>query len=396
MTVPIPQLWRQLTCRLTYIAVSAVLCWSLLSLSCLPHHLTLCWAALPTGDAVTNPRALLRLALPSDNQALETVQQSLEELPPPLDDPATPMQTKQWSEVEKQVSKAIHTFKRAESDLLAKVPTPDQSQSSDRIEQINLGLSDLKMLADQKSEEEFAAKRTQVWNTVDLLAASMIKQFPVDIPDDYQAFPQLKGRAVVAMDTSKGPITIMVDGYSAPITAGNFLDLVQRGFYDDQTFTRADEAYVVQTGDPDGPDAGFVDPDTGDYRSIPLEVLVKGDSEPVYGITLEELGLSLSKPVLPFSAYGTVAMGHPPGEPNKGSSQFFFHLFEPDLTPAGLNLLDGRYAVFGYVVSGQEVLEKLQQGDQLKGVEVVDISPSEAFTYPSFATLGGMQTTSKK
>lgn len=380
MTVLILKIWRQLAHRFASVAVSAVLCWGLLSLGWLPSHLTLCWAALPTGDAVTNPRTLLRLALPTDNQALETVQQSLEEMPPQLDDPAAQMQTKQWPEVENQVSKAVQAFKRAESDLLAMVPAPYRSQASDRIEQINSGLADLRVLADQKDEEAFAAKLTQVWNTVDLLAASMIKQFPVDIPDDYQTLPQLKGRSVVAMDTSKGPITIMVDGYSAPITAGNFLDLVQRGFYDNQTFTRADEAYVVQTGDPDGPDAGFVDPDTGNYRSIPLEVLVKGDSEPVYGFTLEELGLSLSEPILPFSAYGTVAMGHPPGEPNQGSSQFFFHLFEPDLTPAGLNLLDGRYAVFGYVVSGQEVLEKLQHGDQLKGVEVVDISPSDALT----------------
>ncbi|KAI9129307.1 peptidylprolyl isomerase [Acaryochloris sp. CCMEE 5410] len=380
MTVLIPKIWRKLTHRFAFLTVSAVLSWSLLSLGWLPSQLTFCWAALPTGDAVTNPRTLLRLALPTDNPAFETVQQSLEEMPPQLDDPSTQMRAKQWSEVENQVSKAVQTFKRAESDLLATAPAPYRSQASDRIEQINSGLADLKVLADQKNEAEFAAKRTQVWNTVDLLAASMIKQFPIEIPDDYQALPQLKGRSVVAMDTSKGPITIMVDGYSAPITAGNFLDLVQRGFYDNQTFTRADEAYVVQTGDPDGPDAGFVDPDTGDYRSIPLEVLVKGDSEPVYGFTLEELGLSVSEPVLPFSAYGTVAMGHPPGEPNQGSSQFFFHLFEPDLTPAGLNLLDGRYAVFGYVVSGQEVLEKLQQGDQLKGLEVVDISPSDALT----------------
>ena len=45
---------------------------------------------------------------------------------------------------------------------------------------------------------------------------------------------------------------IIVDGYNAPVTAGNFVDLVQRGFYDGMAIQRAD-GFVVQTGDPDGP-----------------------------------------------------------------------------------------------------------------------------------------------
>ena len=45
---------------------------------------------------------------------------------------------------------------------------------------------------------------------------------------------------------------IVVDGYNAPVTAGNFVDLVQRGFYDGMAIQRAD-GFVVQTGDPDGP-----------------------------------------------------------------------------------------------------------------------------------------------
>ena len=48
---------------------------------------------------------------------------------------------------------------------------------------------------------------------------------------------------------------IVVDGYNAPVTAGNFVDLVQRGFYDGMAIQRAD-GFVVQTGDPDGPVRG--------------------------------------------------------------------------------------------------------------------------------------------
>ena len=70
-------------------------------------------------------------------------------------------------------------------------------------------------------------------------------------------------------------------------------------------------------------------------------------------------------PVLPFSSFGALVMARPENEPNGGSSQIFFFLFEPELTPAGRNLLDGSYAVFGYLTKGQEVLDKLKAGDKI-------------------------------
>ncbi|HEY9847727.1 MAG TPA: peptidylprolyl isomerase, partial [Candidatus Caenarcaniphilales bacterium] len=177
--------------------------------------------------------------------------------------------------------------------------------------------------------------------------------------------------AIVEMQTDKGAITIAVDGYNAPITAGDFVDLVQRGFYDNLEFTRAEQSYVLQAGDPPGPADGFVEPTTGKQRTIPLEVLAKGDTQPTYGITLEDAGRYQDQPVLPFSAYGTVAMARSSDDPNDASSQFFFLLFEPELTPAGLNLLDGRYAAFGYVIEGQEVLGELKEGDKIQSAKVI-------------------------
>ena len=155
------------------------------------------------------------------------------------------------------------------------------------------------------------------------------------------------------------------------MTAGNFVDLVYRGFYDGLEFIRAEDNYVLQTGDPAGPAEGFIDPNTKEYRAIPLEILVKGDEQPIYGATLESLGRYLDEPVLPFSAFGTLGMARPNNDPDGGSSQFFFFLFEPELTPAGLNLLDGRYSVFGYVVENKEVLEQLGQGDRIERARVV-------------------------
>lgn len=49
----------------------------------------------------------------------------------------------------------------------------------------------------------------------------------------------------------------------------------------------AADGFVVQTGDPEGPAEGFIDPSTGKVRTIPLELMVDGDKAPVYGETLE-------------------------------------------------------------------------------------------------------------
>jgi hypothetical protein len=49
----------------------------------------------------------------------------------------------------------------------------------------------------------------------------------------------------------------------------------------------AADGFVVQTGDPEGPAEGFIDPSTGKIRTVPLEIMVDGDKAPVYGETLE-------------------------------------------------------------------------------------------------------------
>lgn len=83
---------------------------------------------------------------------------------------------------------------------------------------------------------------------------------------------------------------------------------------------------------------------------------VIGDKAPVYEFTLEDLGRFNEQPVLPFNAYGTMAMARGEFDNNSASSQIFFLLKESELTPSSSNLLDGRYAVFGYVVDGQDLL----------------------------------------
>lgn len=72
----------------------------------------------------------------------------------------------------------------------------------------------------------------------------------------------VQGRATVEMQiklkearqegVTGGQLNIVVDGYNAPVTGGNFVDLVQRGFYNNMEIQRAD-GFVVQTGDPGPP-----------------------------------------------------------------------------------------------------------------------------------------------
>lgn len=321
-------------------------------------------ATLPAGNAVKDPRSLLRMSLPIDNTYIRQVQNYLDGTSPQL-------RGKRWGDISRDISKATAVVMQHKAEILADIPEAKQAEAETWITDLQAGLVNLKEVVQDKSPESFKAARASVLTLVGSLEAAMVTQFPFEVPEEYSHLPQLKGRATVVLETTQGPITITVDGYSAPVTAGNFVDLVQRGFYDDMPITRAEEFYVVQTGDPEGPADGFIDPDTGEYRSIPLEILVEGDKEPIYEFTLEEMGLYEAHPVLPFSAYGTVAMACPSDNPNGGSSQFFFLLFEPELTPAGSNLLDGRYAVFGYTLEGQEALGELTTDDKIISAKVV-------------------------
>ncbi len=66
--------------------------------------------------------------------------------------------------------------------------------------------------------------------------------------------------------------------------------------------------------------------ENGKVRRIPFEVMVRGDKLPVYEETLEDLGRFNEQPVLPFNAYGTMALARGEFETNSGSSQVFWLL----------------------------------------------------------------------
>jgi cyclophilin family peptidyl-prolyl cis-trans isomerase len=218
--------------------------------------------------------------------------------------------------------------------------------------------------------------------------------YTTPVPDEYNDMIQLQGRATVVMTFKKATpsepflldgksypeakLTMIIDGYAAPVTAGNFIDLVQKKFYDGMDIQRSD-GFVIQTGDPVGEATGYVGPGgkavgNGPHgeRQIPLEIYVKGDKGPFYESTIEDEMRGGQATVLPFSSYGAMGWAREEYEVNTGSSQFFWLLFDSDLTPAGKNVLDGRYPCFGYVVDGADFLSVIKEGDIIVSAKVTE------------------------
>ncbi len=322
-------------------------------------------AGLPPGNAVTDGAALLRYSLPIDNTEIRQVQGELEGL-------SEWLRSKRWGPIKKDVTKVERILKRKRNAILAAVPAGSQAQAGELLDSIVAGISPIREAAENKDKEGVWTERKKLLGQVGELEELMVDGYPFEVPEEYDSLPQLKGRATVQFTTTQGDITVVADGYSAPVTAGNFVDLVNKKFYDGLPFIRAEDFYVLQTGQPKGDAEGYIDPKTKEYRAIPMEILVEDDDAPTYGVTLEEIGRYMDKPVLPFNSYGSLALARPGNDNNGGSSQFFFFLFEAGLTPAGRNMLDGRYAVFGYTIDGQDTLRKLSADDKIISAKVVN------------------------
>lgn len=132
----------------------------------------------------------------------------------------------------------------------------------------------------------------------------------------------------VRLSTSKGDIVIEVYPKAMPGTVANFERLVAARFYDGLTWHRV-ENWVVQTGDPTGTGAG------GSGQAIKFE------TTPLLG-----------------NVRGAVGMARKADDLDSATSQFY-------ILKADARSLDGQYAVFGRVVSGMDVVDKLTTQDKI-------------------------------
>ncbi|KAF3342080.1 peptidyl-prolyl cis-trans isomerase [Carex littledalei] len=360
-----------------------------------PSYALTNWPALPdvsvliSGPPIKDPGALLRYALPINNKAIREVQKPLEDITESLKVAGV----RALDSVERNVRQASRALNQGKDLILAGVAESKKEEGKDLLEKISAGLDDLQKIVEDRNRDAVAPKQKELLQYVGSVEEDMIDRFPYEVPEEYSMMPLLKGRATVDMkvkikdnpNLQETVFRIVLDGYNAPVTAGNFLDLVERHFYDGMEIQRAD-GFVVQTGDPEGPAEGFVDPSTGKTRTIPLEVMAVGDTAPVYGETLEELGRYKAQTRLPFNAFGTMAMAREEFDNNSASSQVFWLLKESELTPSNANILDGRYAVFGYVVENEDFLADLKVGDVIESIQVVN--GIENLTNPSYKIVG--------
>ncbi len=128
------------------------------------------------------------------------------------------------------------------------------------------------------------------------------------------------------LDVPKGRVVIALRPDIAPLTVAHIKELTRRGFYDGLKFHRVIEGFMAQTGDPRGDGTG------GSGKTVKAEFK---SSE--------------------HFKRGTVGLARA-NDPNSGDSQFFI-CFAPQPS------LDGKYTIFGEVVSGMEFIDAIKKGD---------------------------------
>ena len=134
--------------------------------------------------------------------------------------------------------------------------------------------------------------------------------------------PSVESQKLVQLETNMGNITIALAA-DMPTTAGNFESLVKKGYYDGVIFHRVINGFMIQGGDPTG----------------------TGRGGPGYVIKDEFTKSNRNN-------RGTISMAN--AGPNTGGSQFFINLVNN-------NFLDTKHPVFGTVVEGMDVVDKIAQ-----------------------------------
>lgn len=331
-----------------------------------------------SGDVIKDPESLLRWSLPISNKAVRELQSELESA-------VNDTRGLKWPKIDNHVKRAEMVLNNQTAKILTDVPEARVEEATQLLTKITEKFPAVESAVTDKNADKLIKSAKDALNYVGRIEELMVTDFPFKIPEEYSSLPRLIGRATVELVVKKaedepfdiegtiykeGKMTLVLDGYSAPLSAGTFLDLVNKGFYNETPIIRSD-GFVIQTGKPLKGE-GYVDEASGKLRQVPLEVFAKGDNEPTYGVTLEDDGRGAVGTVLPFTSYGTLALAREEFEPNTASSQFFWFLFEPDLTPAGRNLMDGSWAVFGYTTKGEKFLKGLQKGDRIVSAKIID------------------------
>lgn len=344
-----------------------------------------------------------------------------------------------------------------EPQILAKTPPSLKGQAEPLLRSVQANVRPLIAALREQNVGETLRLQSAVATELAALQGVLFpaQTLPYEVPAEYANLPQLHGRAEVEMKLAKGKgnkkrfcaaigsmytgrfglsysevkamdadmkgaecapentaseatIRLTLDGYHAPVTAGNFADLVQSGFYDGMPVQQLTDL-SIQTGD--GKKAGKA----AASRVVPLEIFYKRDSKPTYSFTSDEdkrgsetmalcaraaasrarawtrarrsrprlmcsVSACLLRPSLrhrPFQSYGALGMARQSADlggeidNDSATSQFFWVKYDQALIPPGRNTLDGAYTCFGYTSQGAAFLKNLELGDVITSAKVV-------------------------
>lgn len=134
-----------------------------------------------------------------------------------------------------------------------------------------------------------------------------------------------------------GTVTLEIDADSAPVTASNFLNLAKKGFYNNLTVYRAIDGFAIYCGDPNKNGTGTSgETITGEFTS-------NGYNNP---LTFERCAVGMARGV------------------NKNSASCQFFILQNDA-----HYLDGEFAIFGKVIEGMEIVDRIGSTAQTTGAD---------------------------
>jgi HEAT repeat protein/cyclophilin family peptidyl-prolyl cis-trans isomerase len=168
-------------------------------------------------------------------------------------------------------------------------------------------------------------------------ADQQIRPAPTTLAAEVYSTPRLVGPTVSTqayLETDRGMIQIELAVNDAPLTVENFVALARKGYFNGLSFHRVVPDFVVQDGDP------------------------RGDGEGGPGYTIRD---ELNQ--LPY-VRGMVGMALDPWPDTGGSQYFITHSPQPHL--------DAKYTVFGRIIAGMDVVDKIQQWDVIRAVRIWD------------------------
>ena len=161
------------------------------------------------------------------------------------------------------------------------------------------------------------------------------------------------GGEIAVIATSKGTIRVQLAGDDAPIHVGNFVELSQKGFYDNLKFHRFVPGFVIQGGDPN-------------TRDLSPEQVAAAVHNPFMRLGTGGPGYTIKQEYTtnPHNSHedGALAMARSQ-HPDSAGSQFYLCL-------GPQHNLDSGYTVFGQTIEGKEVIAQLREGDVIESITI--------------------------